>query len=92
MQAFDSGLVLAPSALVLVVLTPLAGRIYDMIGPRIPVRLGLLLVAYGSYLMAGLTPDTSRVNIEWWTTIRNAGLGLCMMSIMTAGSPRYPPS
>jgi EmrB/QacA subfamily drug resistance transporter len=92
LQAFDSGLVLVPSALVLVVLTPLAGRIYDTIGPRIPVTIGLLLMAYGSYLLAGLRPDTPRVDIEWWTSIRNAGLGLSMMSIMTAGVSALPAS
>ena len=36
LQELDSGLVLLPGALVLVVLMPIAGRLYDMIGPRYP--------------------------------------------------------
>jgi EmrB/QacA subfamily drug resistance transporter len=92
LQAFDSGLVLVPSALVLVVLTPLAGRIYDKIGPRIPVAIGLVLMAYGSYLLASLRPDTPRPDIEMWTSIRNADIGLSMMSIMTAGVSALPGS
>jgi EmrB/QacA subfamily drug resistance transporter len=92
LQAFDSGLVLVPSALVLVVLTPLAGRIYDKIGPRIPVAIGLVLMAYGSYLLASLRQDTPRPDIEMWTSIRNAGIGLSMMSIMTAGVSALPGS
>ena len=36
LQELDSGLVLLPGALVLVVLMPIAGRLYDIIGPRYP--------------------------------------------------------
>jgi EmrB/QacA subfamily drug resistance transporter len=85
MQALDAGLVLVPSALVLVVMMPMAGRLYDRFGPRWPVTIGLLLMAYGSYLLAQLNPSTPKVDIELWTSIRNLGTGLAMMPIMTAG-------
>ena len=85
MQALDAGLVLVPSALVLVVMMPLAGRLYDRFGPRWPVVTGLLLMAYGSYLLAQLNPSTPKVDIEIWTSIRNLGTGMAMMPIMTAG-------
>jgi EmrB/QacA subfamily drug resistance transporter len=90
LQALDSGLVLVPSALALVVLMPLAGRVYDAIGPRIPVTLGLVVMAYGSYLLAGMTVDTPRGDIELWTTIRNVGTGLAMMPMITAGVSSLP--
>jgi len=85
MQALDAGLVLVPSALVLVVLMPVAGRIYDMFGPRWPVVIGLAIMAYGSFLMAGMTPDTPRFDLEMWTFIRNVGVGLAMMPIFASG-------
>jgi EmrB/QacA subfamily drug resistance transporter len=90
LQALDSGLVLVPSALALVVLMPLAGRVYDAIGPRIPVTAGLVVMAYGSYLLAGMTVDTPRSDIELWTTIRNVGTGLAMMPMITAGVSALP--
>jgi EmrB/QacA subfamily drug resistance transporter len=90
LQALDAGLVLVPSAIVLVVLMPFAGRIYDMIGPRVPVALGLAVMAYGSYLLAGLTPNTPRADIELWTAIRNVGTGLAMMPMITAGVSALP--
>jgi EmrB/QacA subfamily drug resistance transporter len=92
LQALDAGLVLVPSAIVLVVLMPFAGRIYDMIGPRVPVALGLAVMAYGSYLLAGLTPNTPRADIELWTAIRNVGTGLAMMPMITAGVSALPAS
>jgi MFS family permease len=36
MQSLDAGLVLTPAAMVLLVLMPVSGRIYDLIGPRYP--------------------------------------------------------
>jgi EmrB/QacA subfamily drug resistance transporter len=91
LQALEAGLVLVPSALVLVVMMPLAGRLYDRFGPRWPVAIGLAVMAYGSYLLAQLTPDTPRVDIELWTSIRNLGTGLAMMPIMTAGVSSLKP-
>jgi EmrB/QacA subfamily drug resistance transporter len=85
LQALDAGLTLMPSALVMVVVTPFAGRIYDRFGPRWPAVIGLSVTALGTFLMAGITPDVPRAQIVLWTVIRNAGVGLSMMPIMTAG-------
>jgi EmrB/QacA subfamily drug resistance transporter len=90
LQELDSGLVLLPGSLVLVVLMPLAGRLFDLVGPRYPVMVGLLIVAFGSYLMAHMGVDTPRSDIEWWLAVRNLGVGLCMMPIMTAGTSVLP--
>ena len=46
MQELDSGLVLMPGALVLVVMMPLAGRLFDLIGPRYPAMVGLAFLAW----------------------------------------------
>jgi predicted MFS family arabinose efflux permease len=64
LEPLDAGLVLVPSAAVLVVMMPIAGRLYDAIGPKIPVAVGLALMAYGTHLLAGLTLDTPRADIE----------------------------
>jgi EmrB/QacA subfamily drug resistance transporter len=90
MQALDAGLVLVPAAIVLVVLMPVAGRIYDRFGPRWPVVVGLAIMAYGSFLMAGMTPDTPRLQLEMWTFIRNVGVGLAMMPIFASGVSALP--
>ena len=89
-RELDSGLVLLPGALVLVVLMPIAGRIFDLIGPRYPAMVGLAFLALGSFLLAHITVDTPRGDIEWWLAVRNFGVGLCMMPIITAGSSALP--
>ncbi|MDQ2880967.1 MAG: multidrug efflux MFS transporter [Actinomycetota bacterium] len=88
--AFDAGLILLPQALVMAVLMPLAGRIYDRIGPRWPATIGVAIVAVATYLMHNLTIDTSREQIIWWLMLRAVGLGLAMMPIMTGGLAAIP--
>jgi EmrB/QacA subfamily drug resistance transporter len=92
LTALEAGLTLLPSALVMAVLMPVAGRLYDAVGPRYPVVVGLLIIAYGSYLVAGMTPSTPRGDIILWTSIRNVGIGVAMMPMMTAGVSALTPA
>ena len=59
--AFDAGLLLLPQALVMAVLMPIAGRLYDKIGPRWPAVIGLTIVAIGTYSAAQPDASTSHV-------------------------------
>jgi EmrB/QacA subfamily drug resistance transporter len=88
--AFDAGLLLLPQALVMAVLMPIAGRLYDKIGPRWPAVFGLTVVAIGTYLLHNLTLDTSRSEIAWLLALRASGMGLAMMPIMTSGVGAVP--
>jgi EmrB/QacA subfamily drug resistance transporter len=83
--AFEAGLILMPQALVMAVFMPLAGRVYDRIGARWPAVIGLLIVAYATYLMRDLTVATSQGEIIGLLCLRAAGMGMSMMPIMTGG-------
>jgi EmrB/QacA subfamily drug resistance transporter len=88
--ALDAGITLLPQALVMAVLMPFAGRLYDRIGPRWPATIGVTIVAVATYLMHQLTIDTSREQIIWWLMLRAVGLGIGMMPIMTGGLAAIP--
>ncbi|MGH3768313.1 MAG: DHA2 family efflux MFS transporter permease subunit, partial [Pseudonocardiaceae bacterium] len=88
--AFDSGLTLLPQAMVMGMLMPVAGRIYDRIGPRLPVVIGLAIVSVGSYLLHTITIDTTRVHVMWLLTVQGLGIGLAMMPIFTSGIAAIP--
>ena len=89
--AFDTGLLLLPQALVMGVLMPSAGMIYDKFGPRWPAAIGLALTAVGTYLLTDVTLDTSNADVVWLLVMRSAGMGLAMMPIMTGGIAAVPP-
>lgn len=88
--AFDAGLVLLPQALAMAVVMPVAGLLYDKIGPRWPAVIGLVITALGTYLLHDITVDTSRSTIVWLLVLRAVGLGLAMMPIMTGGVAAVP--
>lgn len=90
--AFDAGLLLLPQALVMAVLMPLAGRVYDKIGPRWPAVIGLTIVTIGTYLLHNLTLVTSKGEIMGLLALRASGMGIAMMPIMTSGVGSVPTS
>ncbi|HET9256624.1 MAG TPA: DHA2 family efflux MFS transporter permease subunit [Pseudonocardiaceae bacterium] len=90
--ALDSGISLLPQALVMGLLMPIAGRLYDRFGPRWPVFIGLTIVATGDYLLHTLTIDTPRGHLVWLLAFLAVGIGLSMMPIMTGGIAVIPVS
>jgi EmrB/QacA subfamily drug resistance transporter len=90
LEPFPAGLTLLPQALVMAVLMPISGRLYDRIGPRWPAVIGLLIVTLGTYQLHQITLDTSRAEIMWLLGFRAVGLGLAMMPIFTAGIASVP--
>jgi MFS family permease len=89
--AFETGLVLFPQALVMGLLMPISGRLYDRIGPRLPASVGLLILATGTYLLHNLTVDAPRAHVMGLLAFRAVGMGLAMMPIMTGGLAVIPP-
>jgi EmrB/QacA subfamily drug resistance transporter len=88
----NTGLVVLPQAAAMAVMMPFAGRIYDRIGARWPAMIGVLISLVGSYMMVGITADTTRPEMVLWTVIRAAGISMAFMPIMTVGLAALPPS
>jgi EmrB/QacA subfamily drug resistance transporter len=88
--AFPTGMALMPGALCMGAAMPLAGRLYDRIGARIPAVVGLVVLTVATVLMTRMTVLTPVSTIMWWMALRYAGLGLAFMPIMTAGLAVVP--
>ena len=86
-----AGLVLLPQALVLVVMMPLAGRLYDRLGPRWPAIVGLVLIGIGTLLLTYLTAATPRPLLILWLVVRAVGIGLAFIPVMTGGLSSLAP-
>ncbi|HEV7466913.1 MAG TPA: MFS transporter, partial [Candidatus Dormibacteraeota bacterium] len=90
MGALQAGLLLLLPALLTGLIMPFSGKIYDKIGARWPAAVGCLVVAYGTYLMRNVTPDTPRGVLILWMCIRNIGMGIAFMPIMTSSMAGIP--
>ncbi|HEY1970806.1 MAG TPA: MDR family MFS transporter [Pseudonocardia sp.] len=89
-EALPTGLLMLPESLVMAVLMPVAGLLYDRIGPRWPAAIGLAVAGYGTYLLCGITADMTQQHVVLWTCVRAVGNGLALMPIMTAGMAAIP--
>lgn len=88
--ALQAGVMLLPEALVMGLMMPISGKLYDLVGARWPGAIGLVVVSFGTYLMHGIGLNTPRLEIVLWMVIRSGGLGLAMMPVMTGGMASIP--
>lgn len=83
LTAFEAGMTLLPMALASGVATPLAGRIYDKIGPRALLIVGYSLLTLNTWQFAHLTGDTPLATIRWLLVVRGLALGLTVQTTFT---------
>lgn len=86
----QSGFLLLPGALLMGIMGPIAGAIFDRVGLRPLAIAGLLIAAAGSWEFSKLTADTMYDHILLFYTIRSFGVSLIMMPLMTAGLNQLP--
>lgn len=75
-SALASGVVLLPLTVTIVIVGPLAGRLADRIGPRLPVTVGMLLLAAALFGLSGLGVDSSLGRLMPWFAMAGLAIGL----------------
>ena len=86
----DSGLMLLPGAIVMGIMSPITGKLFDKFGPRVLAFIGLAITAYSTYLLAGMDLETTKLSIVLMYTLRMFGMSMVMMPIMTNGLNQLP--
>lgn len=86
----DSGLMMLPGAIVMGIMSPITGKLFDKFGPRILAIVGLSITTYTTYLLAHLQIDSSYAYIISIYTLRMLGMSMVMMPIMTNGLNQLP--
>jgi DHA2 family multidrug resistance protein len=82
--AFDSGLALLPRSLAMAVILPIAGRLYNRLGPRILIGSGLFLNAISFYQLSVLSLDIGFWDIFVPQFLQGIGFGMIFVSLSTA--------
>ncbi len=89
-DATQSGLAMMPRSLALAVLMPVGGRLYNRVGPRLMVGVGLALTAFGFWQLAHLTSDVGTRDLVWPQIWQGVGFSLIFVSLSTAALATIP--
>ncbi|WP_280771581.1 MDR family MFS transporter [Salipaludibacillus daqingensis] len=90
LTAFQSGLMLLPGALLMGIMNPITGRIFDKVGARWLSISGMGLLTVMTFLFTRLTEDTSFAYMTTVHAFRMLSLAMVMMPITTAGLNQLP--
>jgi DHA2 family multidrug resistance protein len=88
--ALKSGVAMLPRSLASAVVGPLGGRLYNRLGPRVLVAIGLVLNAVGFWEFSHLTSQVGAWDIFWPQIWQGAGMGLLFVAIATAALATIP--
>ena len=84
-SATVSGLVTLPGSLVLTILNPFTGKLYDKYGMRGPAIVGALCVIAGYFGMTMVNMDTSYCYVALMHSAKCMGIAIMMMGFLTWG-------
>ena len=79
-----SGIVLMPRTLAMMAVSPIVGKIYNSVQPRIVVGVGVLLFAIGSYQLSEITLDTGATDLIIPLIVTGAAFACLFVPLTTA--------
>src|SRR5699024_4471540 len=89
-SALDSGLALLPGAIVMGLMNPITGRLFDQYGAKWLTIIGFSILAITTFMFAGLSPETSFAYLTVWNALRMFSIAMVMMPVTTAGLNELP--
>ncbi len=91
LTALETGLIVLPGGLLMGIIAPFVGRLYDRVGPRLLALPGAVLLATALFLMSILfTEDASPLVVILLHMLMTLGLGLLMTPVMTSALGSLP--
>jgi EmrB/QacA subfamily drug resistance transporter len=88
--ALQSGLLMLPGAIVMGIMTPISGALFDKIGARWLVIFGLVITVITTWQFTTLSMTTSYSHILLLYVFRMFGMSFITMNIMTEGLNQLP--
>lgn len=82
--AYDAGLALMPRSIAMGLSMPLAGRVYNKVGPRALIVSGLVISAFSFYEFSRMTLDVGFWDIFIPQFLQGIGFGLTFVALTTA--------
>lgn len=88
--ALESGLMLLPGAIIMGLMNPITGRVFDKVGGKWLAIVGLSIVTVSTFQFTVLTATTSFLYLTVMHAIRMFGVSMVMMPVTTAGLNQLP--
>ncbi|MBO7748568.1 DHA2 family efflux MFS transporter permease subunit [Paenibacillus sp. MWE-103] len=86
----ESGLLLLPGAILMGIMSPITGMVFDKIGARWLAVIGLAITTITTYEFSHLEADSTYSHMMIVYTARMFGMSMLMMPIQTAGLNQLP--
>jgi MFS transporter, DHA2 family, multidrug resistance protein len=88
--AVQAGLALMPRSLVMMVMMPIVGRVYNRISPRVCVGFGVLLFTWSAVLMSRYTLDTTSGDVVLVLAIQGVAFACLFIPLTTVALSAVP--
>mgnify|MGYP001308168473 CR=1 FL=1 len=85
-----SGLVILPGAILMGLMNPITGRLFDMFGARWLAIIGLSILVATTFMLTTLSPETTFAYLTVVNAFRMLGISMVMMPVTTAGLNTLP--
>ena len=89
-SATDAGLALLPRVLVMMVATPIVGRLYNKVDPRLFIGAGVLIYVYGAYDMSRLTLQSGQHDVIFAIMLQGIGFACLFVPLTTTALASIP--
>ncbi|MDR7236810.1 DHA2 family efflux MFS transporter permease subunit [Neobacillus drentensis] len=86
----DAGLMLLPGAILMAIMMPVTGKLFDKFGGRALAIVGLAITVITSYLFSKLTLETTYTHLIILYTVRMFGMSMVNMPVTTNGLNQLP--
>lgn len=88
--ATESGLMLLPGAIIMGLMSPLTGRVFDRFGAKWLAVVGFALLTATTFMLTTLTPETSFTYLASVNAVRMFGTAMVIMPVTTAALNQLP--
>ncbi|ARK20682.1 MULTISPECIES: MDR family MFS transporter [Sporosarcina] len=89
-SAFHSGLMLLPGAIVMGVMNPVTGTLFDKYGAKWLLLTGFVILTITTFVFANLTEETTFAYLATLNAVRMFGISMVMMPSTTLGLNELP--
>jgi len=87
---FEAGILMLPGAVIMGIMSPITGKLFDKYGARAMAIIGLTITIVTTFLLSKLGLESGYYYIMIIYTIRMLGMSLVMMPVMTNGLNQLP--